>query len=946
MFQPSRTVFRSLPAFLFLAPTPLVAQCELQEISASDGSVLALFGESMDVRGGFSVVGARRAGASMQGQAYFYRDTGSGWVQDDVVTLPAGEALDDFGTSVSLHAGGLTLPEALVGAPRSDAAVPEAGAVYVFRRQLNFFPLPPSWEIEAVLSASDASADERFGQAVDRDGDVAVVGATFADPGGTATGAVYVFRKVSGAWQEEAILTPPDGADGDLFGSAVDVEGNLLLVGAPNHDHQGLNAGAAYGYSFDGTSWNLEDEFHAPDAAVGDGFGSSVALEPSIPGAAGNFALVGAPFDDSPAGAGAGSAHVFRRQFNLFPFPPSWEPVAALAASDAEGSDNFGYSVDFQDERLVVGARLADAGGMARGAAYLFQLEAGLWIEHLKLVAGDGADSDWLGSSAVLDGELLLLGAPLAEGAASLSGVAYLFSLDPADCPASCDAPLLPTAAQLGGDRHGAAVAIHADRILAGAPGAGGEARIYRRFGDCWSEEVALSALAGDPVGGAAVDISATHAIVGDPADSTFGAGAGRVYIFERTGSTWALQNSIAPAVPGDVVGFGHSVAIDHPYAFVGEFHRPDQPGRVFVYRQLLNDWFPWQTLQASDAFDGDFFGSDVAIDGSLALVGAQAGDFSTVLTSQPGAAYAFRQDGGGLWVEEAVLSPPDGLLFQFFGHSVDLSGDTAVVGAPTHGLAPPQQFAGRAYAFRRTAFPVVSWSHEATFQAPSPADAEVFGDAVAVDGDRALVGAPHDGPGAAGSAHLFERSGTSWSPAQTFLPFSTAGDRDFGEGIALGSGWAVVGDDRAAFDPDPGDVFAFDLAALPATLAADTHHLPYAAGGEQNLLLQAGPEHAGKIFWVLGSVSGTSPGTPLLNAEIPLVQDFYFDFTLAHPQLSLLDHPLGLLDFPGGVDEATLALGPAGPPVLQGLEFHHAYFVLGAGAIDFVSEAVPLLIE
>ena len=133
------------------------------------------------------------------------------------------------------------------------------------------------------------------------------------------------------------------------------------------------------------------------------------------------------------------------------------------------------------------------------------------------------------------------------------------------------------------------------------------------------------------------------------------------------------------------------------------------------------------------------------------------------------------------------------------------------------------------------------------------------------------------------------------------------------------------------------------DLAAAPAALSADTRGVSLTEGGQQTLSLEAGAEHAGKLYWVLGSATGTSPGMELLGAKLPLVHDAYFDFTLKHPNSAALVHTLGMLDAPKGSDVAAIAVAPGLDPLLLGLVLHHAFVVLDGGSIDLVSNPVSL---
>ena len=149
----------------------------------------------------------------------------------------------------------------------------------------------------ALLLASDRAANDQLGTAVAVDGNVAIAGAPFDD----AQGAAYVFRSNGGAWDEEAKLTASDPVTDDRLGFSVAVSGDVAVVGAERANvAAATDAGAAYVFRFDGAVWVQEQKLIASDGAAGARFGSSVNVDSGA-------IVVGAPFDDA-----TGSAYVFR----------------------------------------------------------------------------------------------------------------------------------------------------------------------------------------------------------------------------------------------------------------------------------------------------------------------------------------------------------------------------------------------------------------------------------------------------------------------------------------------------------------------------------------------------------------------------------------------------------------------------------------------------------
>lgn len=212
------------------------------------------------------------------------------------VVLPAGIELG--------YAVAVAGDTAVLGAPHDGGDAPFAGAAYVFGRT------GASWTLQARLAASDAEEWDRFGSAVAIDGDTIVVGAygnddlDYTEPILVA-GAAYVFVRSGGTWAEQAKLVPTTTFDTMWFGYAVDVDGDRICVGAPGDD-AGANFGSAFVYERAGTAWTQTAAL-ASDPLDGAFFGWSVAVDGDtvVVGAPqGAEELIGAVYVYGPAGAG------------------------------------------------------------------------------------------------------------------------------------------------------------------------------------------------------------------------------------------------------------------------------------------------------------------------------------------------------------------------------------------------------------------------------------------------------------------------------------------------------------------------------------------------------------------------------------------------------------------------------------------------------------------
>jgi len=322
---------------------------------ASDKTAYDSFGWSVSISGNIAIVGAYMAdlgGTVNAGKAYIFRYNGTSWIQEAILIASDKAAGDLFGNSVSISGN-----VAIVGAPGADlGGTLDAGKAYIFRHN------GTSWIQEAILIASDKTAYDQFGYSVSISGNVAVVGAWMADPGGTAdAGKAYIFRYNGTSWIQEAILTASDKAANDNFGGSVSISGNVAIVGAYKADPGGTtDAGKAYIFRYNGTSWIQEAILTASDKAANDQFGWSVSIS-------GNVAIVSARFADPGGISNAGKAYIFRYNGT------SWIQEAILIASDKAASDWFGNSVSISGNVAIVGAPYADPGGTRdAGKAYIF----------------------------------------------------------------------------------------------------------------------------------------------------------------------------------------------------------------------------------------------------------------------------------------------------------------------------------------------------------------------------------------------------------------------------------------------------------------------------------------------------------------------------------------------------------------------------------------------
>lgn len=236
---------------------------------------------------------------------------------------------------------------------------------------------------------------------------------------------------------------------------------------------------------------------------------------------------------------------------------------------------------------------------------------------------------------------------------------------------------------------------------------------------------------------------------------------------------------------------FSNAVALDGDTLVVGAQAEGSGRGAVYAFQRVNGIWLQQDKLTASDGEAGDLFGSSVDVNGDTLVVGAPFDD------SERGAAYVFRMVGLH-WVQEAKLLAVGGQADDDFGVRVALHEDTVIIGAIKVDWSSK---GGAAYAFVRTGS---VWAQQAKLQPGDWGPGSCFGGSVDVEGDRAVVGRPLDDLGAyqEGSAYVFERSGSSWSQkAKLTASDAEAGDM-FGHSISLSGDRVAMG---AIYDGDLG---------------------------------------------------------------------------------------------------------------------------------------------
>jgi hypothetical protein len=700
------------------------------------------------------------------------------------------------------------------------------------------------------------------------------------------------------AWNEQDVVAS-DGAIDDRFGTSVAVAGDLAVVGAFDAKvGDNYQQGAVYVFAKAGDTWSETQKLVASDGAGMANFGAAVSI------ASGDILVsaIGANVDSE---SNQGAVYVFANEGG------AWTQTHKLAASDGGSGDAFGNAIAASGTIALVAAKGATVDGQTlQGKVYVFASSGGTWSEQQILMADDGASNDLFGGSVAIDGDVAIVGAPTLTYNFLHAGFAYVFRNDGGTWTQTQKFAPAETAI---GDQFGYAVGLAGDTALITSTGnqfAHGAAYVFHDDGTTWSETQQLSpsdSASGDEFGNA-LAMSGTRAVIGAQR-LVVGDHQGAAYVFSATDGVWAQTDEFTETSGTSLDFFGGSVAFDGTTALVGipgaTVDATQFVGAAVFYTSDATTAPPEQEVEPSDGASGDDFGISVAIEGDTALIGA------AYKNSGQGAAYVFTAS-DGVWSEAQKLVADDGMPNDWFGQSVALDGDVAVIGAPQY----LDVGNGAAYVFTRSG---ANWSQAQKLVADDGVPRDQFGISVAADAGNVLVGA-YGINFYTGAAYVYTRSGDTWTQAQKLTADDAAQSADFGVAVALDGANALIGAYGASSYAGAAYVFASaggtwaqSQKLVASDTAADAHFgISVALDGTQALVGAEGATvgentHQGAAY-AFASAGGTWNETQKLVASDGTEWN-YFGRSVA-------------------LDSTNAAIGAYGPNALQG----EAYLFASSG--------------
>ena len=800
----------------------------------------------------------------------------------------------------------------VVSAPAAaTAAGADRGVVYVFVREQGV------WRRQARLQGGPSQFDQGFGSAVALDGDVLLVGAPTAAVQSILSGAVLEFRRVGDTWTQTAVIPPAVPGGNQRFGASIVLDGTLAAIGSPHFvDPDGEWRGGVFVHVHDGMQWQYTQRLIGPGSTGLIGNALSWNGETLLASEREEHGFLSYSWDGASFAPGV-----------FVPKPPSVHsrctarPVhtATLALIGCPGDTD---------------------GGIDTGSALLYVRSGDGWVLRRRLRAAQPSSSSAFGHAVALSGDVAMIAQPFAFATAGIdAGIVHAYTVD--DAGEFGPGTAFDSGNGPANDFFGRSVAIDGDTAVVGAEldntsaaANAGAAYVFVRDGAAWTLQATLNA----PLGargawfGSALAIDDDTLVVGERAAAS--ALAGAAYVYRRQGDVWNLQQRLQ-ANSVDAYGmFGTAVALQGDRMLIGAPGvGPNLYGRAYVFEHVADVWQQMAVLQAADETATNRFGNAVALDGDTVLIGAALADSPG--KADAGAGYVFELD-SGQWQQRARLAAADAEAGDLFGSSVALRGEEALLGALSAG--PVGQRSGAAYLFRRSGG---AWTQQQRLSVASAADGASVGREVALGPHLLVVGATRDAyseqtpPGA---VYLFGRDGggNDFTPLATLQPPDSQMRDGYGHALAFDGHALLVGMPGSAtvdgVHPRAGAAWLHRLPVRVTIVSAGVvsdavHWAEHGAAATFDL-----PTPEGQYVEQASGCGGNLEGSTFTTA--PLLADCTITVSYATNMytLSYVAGPNGILL---GDTTQAVAHGSDGTPVQAVADAHHHFAGWNDGTLD-----------
>jgi len=597
---------------------------EVDKLTASDAQADDHFGTSVAVHGSTIAVGAIKddGGAgdpvANAGAVYIYDMNLGGadaWGERTILYASDPGETDFFGWRVCLDGGLLAVSAYREHGGDGDPYF-ASGTLYLFERNNGG---ADTWGQVDRLRTADPNNGDNLGWSMDLDGETLVAGAWWEDGGEgdpiSNAGGAYIFERSDRDYEETTLVNAMDGGDGDQFGRTVDLDGDIMVVGAWREDggdgNPLSNAGAAYVFyrNQDGPDvWGQVVKLTASDAQVDDNYGMKVAVS-------GTTIAIAAPGEDGGGGDPndmSSAVYIYEQNEGGL---DNWGEVTIIHPTTSSVSDTFSYDIDLDGDTLVIGAN----GVGSQGWVYIHQRNHtgdDAWGQVAAIQSSEIQNFDQFGYRVAIDGDVLAVTARAEDGGPgdgkTNAGAAYVYYRNEGGTNAWGEVDIIRAVDSQANDYFGDGLALHNDII---AVGAGGED--------------------------------------GGVADPTSASGA--VYLYERnTGGAdaWGTIQVIRPSDGATNDYFGYYPSLQQDTLAVVTWGGSSDPvqygGSVYIYDRNLGgveNWGEKAIIQPEDMDDYDEMKWG-ALSGDTLVVGAIGED---------GGVGNPVDDQGGVWVFDLI---------------------------------------------------------------------------------------------------------------------------------------------------------------------------------------------------------------------------------------------------------------------------------------------------
>lgn len=368
------------------------------------------YGWDMAINGDWLAIGSPHSETELgddAGKVMIYkRNSNNEWEFAQSLMDEQGNAFQNFGFSVDMAENVL-----VVGAIGSFLNGPFSGKALVYVLEEGI------WVYEATLASQTAKPMDYFGHAVATNGERIVVSAVKADVASEDTGAAFVFKKEDTGWTPFGLLLPNDGASGDHFGYAVDINNQgTIVVGAPHHSDRVYKGGAAYVYQPQSVGYAFESKLYNQAQTEKDFNGISVAIS-------GEDIVIGSLLADGESN-NTGACYAFQYDGT------DWLLEQSIFSATGAMNDYFGRSIAMSNNRLIIGAPKVNSDSKNNtGAAYYYEKSGGSWNLVTELVDESSAANDYFGQSVAIHPADLSISARLRDGNQTDGGAVYTANL-------------------------------------------------------------------------------------------------------------------------------------------------------------------------------------------------------------------------------------------------------------------------------------------------------------------------------------------------------------------------------------------------------------------------------------------------------------------------------------------------------------------------------------